>query len=188
MSPNQRKLVFVRPLWRCCGLSGGGAVCLVFILSRDGVAYFEEGWRFTRGHSRFGVTPYLMRPQNVGLVAPDCRAAGAVHPGGSRGALGRAFRQSESRWRLSVAVLGLYFLWMLCSQNPANLEAFCPGILPGGGVVVGFLTQKVRSNWLVALAATGFLPDYSAYWRLPPGDAPVHVAPPRCQVSWPSTR
>lgn len=178
MSPNQRKLAFrqaaLAMLWPQWWV---GSVCLVFILSRDGVAYFEEGWRFTRGHfSLWGNTLPDAPPKMLAWWPQIAERLGLYTLVAVGVPLVGAFRQSESRWRLSVAVLGLYFLWMLCSQNPANLRHFAPVFCLAVVLLLVFLTQKVRSNWLVALAATGFLPDYSAYWRLPPGDAPVHVA------------
>ncbi|WP_461535879.1 hypothetical protein [Spongorhabdus nitratireducens] len=105
-----------------------GIPVMLFLLSRDGLAFFEEGLRFTQGHFQIwgntfeGQRPnwqeWLERLTDVYCWSVLCLLAASLLWG---------LKQSSQR-PLAV-VITLYLGWILLAQNPDNMRHFAPVML-----------------------------------------------------------
>lgn len=153
------------PLWgdyvgsrlRAYGLAGMaivvvGAFSLGFIWFHDGIAYFEEGIRFTRGHfaiwgntvegdsaSIWQWTLALMK--GVGWLGVLVVIGSLLHA--VAGLITKPVKvDSQKLMALIAAIAGLYWVWITVGQNPDNLRHWAPVLF------LFFVVFPVQLTWL----------------------------------------
>ena len=105
-----------------------GTPCLMFVLAKDGVAYFEEGLRFTQGHFQiWGNTVASELPVWQQWLRTLTELYG--WPVVALFTLSLLAGLLLQRTRLLSAIIVVYLGWILLAQNPDNLRHFAPALL-----------------------------------------------------------
>ena len=116
----------------------------LFILARDGLAYFDEAVRFTQGHFQiWGNTSASESPGAwqwfIELASRMSWPVLALLFGSL------VFSFKNKRLRPLGIIVSIYFAWILLAQNPDNMRHFAPVLLFWFPILVTQLNQVVSS-------------------------------------------
>ncbi len=119
-----------------------GVVCMLFILSKDGVAYFSEGLRFTQGHFEiWGNTTSTNQHQFITWVVQLSSKLGWPVFISLSVAIVSSLHHKNSNVKIIGCITIAYYLVILLTQNPDNLRHFAPVVFLGSLLLTVQLSQ-----------------------------------------------
>ncbi|MRI32798.1 hypothetical protein EOPP23_07350 [Endozoicomonas sp. OPT23] len=151
--------------------------CLLFVLAKDGFAYFEEGLRFTQGHFQiWGNTVSSSLPNWQQWLNTLVTAFSWPFIAVTLLSLTVGLIQCSSRFITLIIVV--YLGWILLAQNPDNLRHFAPVLLLWLSVLTFQLQQLIVifKTILSLVIATVYLSLFTSQISFAVLDAPAQQA------------
>jgi len=148
-----------------------GAACLIFILSKDGFAYFSEGLRFTQGHFDVWGNTYTKLNHGAQLnivyqwIEQLADKIGLFVLCSLLTAIVLSFFDKKAPIKIVSFIASSYFLVMLFTQNPDNFRHFAPVFFLGILLLIVQLNKVLSLHFLLPLMVLVFYMSYLPYWH-----------------------
>mgnify|MGYP000609606313 CR=1 FL=1 len=148
-----------------------GAACLIFILSKDGFAYFSEGLRFTQGHLDIWGNTYTKLDRGAQLdivyqwLEQLADKIGLFTLTSLLAAMALSLIDKKVPIKIASFIASSYFIVMLFTQNPDNLRHFAPVFFLGIMLLIVQLNKVLSLHFLLPLIVLVFYMSYLPYWH-----------------------
>lgn len=154
-----------------------GSICLLFLLAKDGSAYFSEGLRFTQGH--FGIWGNT-HSNKMGQVSAWFTELGAIFTLPGLVIMTTSLMltiKSKHHVLRSCGLIALgYFAFILLAQNPDNLRHFAPVYFLWTAVFSAQLGLMVKPVIVLSVMLVIFITALSLQWHQSSALAPSRQA------------